>query len=221
MKLNAFYKFVKADLGHEGSWMPETKSRLVQSILKEQKSRAVKDRAVYEELGVRQQTYSSWKAGVVPRPAHYPAIAAFLGNAEEEVAEMAREASESATSILSAMGAARTYGRISDRKNGKWKFDPVNDGRKRIPGGRYAIIIDTKVMEPVFHVGVKAWLDPVRWPQDGDDVLAHSDGFAWIGRFDGMNGGAVQLSRYDGSQVEVKNVEAVHVIVLSERVVSA
>lgn len=201
--------------------MPEVKSRLLQSILKEQKRRAVKDRAVYEELGVRQQTYSSWKAGVVPRPMHYPALAAFLGASEDDVADMAREASESVTGTITTITSARVYGRMSDRKEGKFKFDAFNDGRKRIPEGRYAIVIDTKVMEPVFHVGVKAWLDPSRWPAVGDDVLAHSGGFAWIGRFEGMSNGAVQLSRYDGSQLEVKNVEAVHVIVLSERVVSA
>lgn len=201
--------------------MPEVKSRLLQSILKEQKRRAVKDRAVYEELGVPQQTFSTWKAGVVPRPMHYPAIAAFLGASEDDVADMAREASEAVTGTITTITSARVYGRMSDRKEGKFKFDAFNDGRKRIPEGRYAVVVDTKVMEPVFHVGVKAWLDPARWPAVGDDVLAHSGGFAWIGRFDGMNGGAVQLSRYDGSQVEVKNVEAVHVIVLSERVVSA
>lgn len=198
--------------------MPEIKSRLLQSILKEQKRRGVKDRAVYEELGVPQQTYSTWKAGVIPRPRQYPAIAGFLGVPEEDVAEMAREAAETSPASTP-ITIARTYGRMSDRKEGKFKFDPVNDGRKRIPEGRYAIIVDTKVMEPVFHVGVKVWLDPSRWPSPGDDVLAHSGGFAWIGRFEGMSNGAVQLSRYDGSQVEVKNVEAVHVIVLSERVV--
>lgn len=74
--------------------MPEVKSRLLQSILKEQKRRAVKDRAVYEELGVPQQTFSTWKAGVIPRPRQFPAIAAFLGVSEEDVAEMAREAAE-------------------------------------------------------------------------------------------------------------------------------
>ncbi len=201
--------------------MPEIKSRLLLALLKEQKQRAVKDRAVYEELGVRQQTYSSWKAGVVPRPMHYPALAAFLGASEDDVADMAREASEAVTGTITTITSARVYGRMSDRREGKFKFDAFNEGRKRIPEGRYAVVVDTKVMEPVFHVGVKAWLDPARWPAVGDDVLAHSGGFAWIGRFDGMNGGAVQLSRYDGSQVEVKNVEAVHVIVLSERVVSA
>ncbi|WP_421446314.1 hypothetical protein [Agrobacterium tumefaciens] len=200
--------------------MPEIKSRLLQSILKEQKRRGVKDRAVYEELGVPQQTYSTWKAGVIPRPRQYPAIAGFLGVPEEDVADMAREAAETSPASTP-ITIARTYGRMSDRKEGKFKFDPVNDGRKRIPEGRYAIIVDTKVMEPVFHVGVKAWLDPSRWPSPGDDVLAHSGGFAWIGRFEGMSNGAVQLSRYDGSQLEVKNVEAVHVIVLSERVVTA
>lgn len=199
--------------------MPEIKSRLLQSILKEQKRRAVKDRAVYEELGVPQQTYSTWKAGVIPRPRQFPAIAAFLGVPEDDVADMAREASEAVSGTITTITSARVYGRMSDRKAGKFKFDPINDGRKRIPEGRYAVVVDTKVMEPVFHVGVKAWLDPSRWPAVGDDVLAHSGGFAWIGRFEGMSNGAVQLGRYDGSRLEVKNVEAVHVIVLSERVV--
>ena len=152
---------------------------------------------------------------------HYPSIAAFLGVSEDDVADMAREASEAVTGTITTITGARVYGRMSDRREGKFKFDAFNDGRKRIPEGRYAVVVDTKVMEPVFHVGVKAWLDPSRWPAAGDDVLAHSGGFAWIGRFEGMSNGAVQLSRYDGSQLEVKNVEAVHVIVLSERVVTA
>ena len=202
--------------------MPEKKSRLSLAILAEQKRRGFKDKEAYEAIDVKQQTYSSWKRGVVPRPNMYPAIAAFLGVTEERVAELANEAQQIENpNKLSAFATARVYGTMSDRKEGKWKFPPVNDGRKRIPEGRYALVVDTKVMEPVFHVGVKAWLDPSRWPAAGDDVLAHSGGFAWIGRFEGMTNGAVQLSRYDGSQLEVKNVEAVHVIVLSERVVTA
>ncbi|WP_284777114.1 hypothetical protein [Agrobacterium sp. lyk4-40-TYG-31] len=202
--------------------MPEVKSQLLQSILKEQKRRGVKDRAVYEELGVPQQTFSTWKRGAVPRPVIYPKIAAFLGIPETEVADMAREASQAESpNKISGFVAARVYGSMSDRKDGKWKFQPINDGRKRIPEGRYAIVIDTKIMEPIFHVGVKAWLDPSRWPSPGDDVMAHSGGYAWIGRFESMSNGGVQLARYNGAPVEVKNVEAIHVIILSERVVTA
>lgn len=200
--------------------MPEKKSRLSQMILAEQKKREFKDKQAYEALDVKQQTYSSWKRGVVPRPAMYPAIAAFLGIDEDRVAELAAEAAQVENpNKLSAFATTRVYGTMSDRKEGKWKFPPVNDGRKRIPEGRYALIVDTKIMEPVFRVGTKIWIDPSRWPQAGDDVIVHSGGFGWIGTFVELSGGKASVTRYGGGSLAVDNVEAIHVVVLCERVV--
>lgn len=199
--------------------MPEKKSRLSQMIIAAQKKRDFKDKQAYEFLGVKQQTYSSWKRGVVPRPAMYPSLAAFLDVTEEKVAELAQEATEVENpNRLSMFASVRVYGAMSDRKEGKWKFQPVNDGRKRIPEGRYALVVDTKIMEPVFHVGTKVWLDPSRWPQQGDDVVVHSGGLGWIGTFVSMSEGKASITRYAGDPLMVENVEAIHVIVLSERV---
>ncbi|KIQ05061.1 hypothetical protein RU07_02360 [Agrobacterium tumefaciens] len=189
-------------------------------IVAEQKKREFKDKQAYEALDVKQQTYSSWKRGVVPRPGMYPSIAAFLGVDESVVAELAQQAAQvENANKLSAFVTARVYGTMSDRKEGKWKFQPINDGRKRIPEGRYALIVDTKIMEPVFRVGTKIWLDPSRWPQQGDDVIVHTGGMGWIGTFDSLEGKKASLTRYGGGSLSVDNVEAIHVIVLSERVV--
>ena len=199
--------------------MPEKKSRLSQMIVAEQKKREFKDKQAYEALDVKQQTYSSWKRGVVPRPAMYPSIAAFLGVDESVVAELAQQAAQVENlNKLSAFVTARVYGTMSDRKEGKWKFQPINDGRKRIPEGRYALIVDTKIMEPVFRVGTKIWLDPSRWPQQGDDVVVHAGGMGWIGTFDSLENKKTTITRYGGASLSVDNVEAIHVIVLSERV---
>lgn len=200
--------------------MPEKKSRLSQMIVAEQKKRDFKDKQAYEALDVKQQTYSSWKRGVVPRPAMYAGIAAFLGVDESVVAELAQKAAQVENpNKLSAFVTARVYGTMSDRKEGKWKFQPINDGRKRIPEGRYALIVDTKIMEPVFRVGTKIWLDPSRWPQQGDDVIVHGGGMGWIGTFVSLEGKKASITRYGGGPLVVENVEAIHVIVLSERVV--
>lgn len=194
--------------------MPEKKTILAKMLIDEQKARGMTDREVAAELGVLQQTYSTWKANRVPRDKAHDAIAAFLRVSSARVAELADEASVPDETHLSAYASARVYGRVSDRKEGKFKFDT---SRKKVPEGRYAIVVDTKVMEPAFRVGLKAWLDPSVWPKVGDDVIAHSRGVGWIGRLAEL-GTVVRLERYSGEPVEVKDVDAVHVIVLAERV---
>ncbi|NZD50499.1 hypothetical protein H0Z56_11950 [Rhizobium leguminosarum] len=188
----------------------------------EQIKRGQTDREVAENHGWLQQTFSRWKLGSLPRQHMFASIAAFLGTDDAAVRELVMEAQESSSSTklpsVAAFGPARVYGRVTDRKDGKYVFDAFNKGRKRIPDGRYAIMIDTKIMEPALPVGTKAWLDPAIWPAPGNEVLAHAKGgAAWIGRLVGVSGLTAEIER-GGSTMTVRDVEAVHVIVLSERV---
>ena len=195
--------------------MPEKKTRLAQMLIDEQKKRGWTDRAASADIGVLQQTYSNWKAGTIPRDNAHAGIAKFLGISIAELDELIEEAAAAPEEIsISAYSSARTYGRMSDRKEGKFKFDT---SRKAVPEGRYAVIVDTKIMEPAFRTGCKVWLDPGIWPRVGDDVVVHSNGVGWIGQLEAL-GETVKLARYNGEPTVVKNVDAVHVIVLAERV---
>lgn len=199
--------------------MPEKKSRLSQLIINEQKTRGLNERECATELGVLQQTYSTWKAGRVPREKVWPALAAFLHISEDALKELIDEVSEAPSSgklpALSVYTHARTYGRMADRKEAKLKFDT---SRKTVPEGRYAVIVDTKIMEPALPVGCKAWLDPGIWPKPGNDVVAHARGNGWIGRLVSLENGNATLHRFGADPVEIADVDAVHVIVLSERI---
>ncbi|TCR07219.1 S24 family peptidase [Neorhizobium sp. JUb45] len=198
--------------------MPEKKSRFAQMLIDKQRERNLTDRETAGELGEQQQTFSTWKRYSLPRLPR-PKLASFLNISEEKLAEFVEEARHAAVdgkiAPLTAFAKASTYGRVSDRKDGKFKFDST---RKAVPDGRYAVIVDTKLMEPVFKVGCKVWLDPTVWPKPGNDVIAHSrGGLAWIGRLEEL-GETARLSRYAGDPVTVSDLTAVHVIVLAERV---
>ncbi|MBB5664788.1 hypothetical protein GGE68_002985 [Rhizobium leguminosarum] len=199
-----------------------SRTRFAQMLAAEQIKRGQTDREVAENHGWLQQTFSRWKLGSLPRQHMFASIASFLETDENAVREMVEEAQESAASTklpnVAAFNAARVYGRVTDRKDGKYVFDAFNKGRKRIPDGRYAILIDTKIMEPALPVGTRAWLDPAIWPSPGNEVLAHAKGgAAWIGRLVGVSGTSAEIER-GGSTMTVRDVEGVHVIVLSERV---
>lgn len=197
-------------------------SRLSQMLIAEQARRGQTDREAAAEMEVLQQTFSAWKSGSIPRPNKYDVVASWLRIAPNEMIELVDETREGASDArlpkLSAYNTARTYGRISDRKEGKYKFDPVNAGRKRVPEGRYAVTIDTKVMEPALIVGTKAWLDPGIWPRPGNEVMVHAKGgFAWLGRLVSFADGKAVIENSAG-QHAVDNVEAVHAVVLAERI---
>lgn len=192
--------------------MPEKKTRLARMLVAKQKELGWTDMAISSQLGVLQQTYSSWKRGGVPRTP--PAgLAAFLGVTDDALLTMMKEARESSEGTAIPV-AARVYGRISDRKTGKFKFDT---SRKALPEGRYAVVIDTKVMEPALLVGTKAWLDPSVSPKIGHEVLVHQRGIAWLGRLAEF-GETVRLDRHNAPPIEVRDVVAVHVVIASERV---
>ncbi|NKJ03097.1 hypothetical protein [Rhizobium sp. SG741] len=197
-------------------------SRFAQMLLNEQTRRGLTDREIAEKHNWLQQTFSRWKMGSLPRPHMYASIANFLQIDTAIIRELVDEAkSSTGSSKLPKVGAfstARAYGKVVDRKDGKYAFEAFNQGRKRIPEGRYAISIDTKVMEPALLVGTKAWIDPAVWPKPGNEVIVHAkSGAAWIGRLVSVADGQATLERLSAGTMTVRDVEAVHVIVLSER----
>lgn len=195
-------------------------SRLSQMLLNEQARRGLSDREAALDMGVLQQTFSAWKGGSTPRPNRYAVVAKWLGISLDMMQELAEEAKVSTGNTI--LPKAREYGRVSDRKEGKFKFDPVNAGRKRIPEGRYIVAVDTKVMEPALLVGTKIWLDPSIWPQPGNDVMVYAKGgIAWLGRLEALSDEVAEISQYAYEEkLSIKDVQAVHVVVLAARIKS-
>ncbi|WP_312412045.1 hypothetical protein [Shinella sp.] len=203
-------------------------TKLSEAISNRQKDLRITDAVSAEQVSalygeqVKQQTFSTWKSGVVPRAKYWPALAAWTGLSEERFAEIANEAmaalATSSTPYFVGMSKAAEHGKIADRKDGKYRFEPYKMGRKRIPEGRYTMSVDTKVMEPVFHVGTQIWVDPAKPPAPGNEVVVHSGGFGWIGALDTWDGRNATLLRANSDPVTVQNVEAIHVIVLSSRI---
>lgn len=197
-------------------------SRLSHMIAHEQTSRGLTDREASGEIGVLQQTYSSWKGGVVPRTNKQGALAAWLRISPDMMQELVEEAATSTGNTklpkLAAYNTARTYGKVADRKTGRYKFEAFNVGRKRVPEGRYAVEVATNVMEPALLYGTKIWLDPGIWPQAGHEVMVHAKGgTGWLGKLVDTGGNRAVVENASG-QVDVDNVEAIHVVVLAERV---
>lgn len=200
--------------------MPPSKSRFAQMLAAEQIKRGLTDREVATQYDWVQQTFNRWKMGSLPRQHMFASIGAFLGISTEAVAELVEEAGQTTgnTKLAAAYGGVKIYGKVTDRKAGKYAFEAFNQGRKRIPEGRYAILIDTKVMEPALPVGTKAWLDPAIWPKPGNEVMVHAKGgVAWLGRLVGLVADRAEIQT-DGKEMTIRDVEAVHVIVLSERI---
>lgn len=194
-------------------------SRLSQMIATEQRSRGQTDREICEPRGWLQQTFSKWKHGTIPRLPTHESLADFLGITRDELDELIGESRTSTGSTpLAALGRAPTYGKVSDRKTGKYRFAPHNDGRWVVPEGRHSIMVDTKVMEPALLVGTKAWLDPGVWPAVGHEVMVFGKaGNAWLGRLAALEGSRAEIENTAGRLVII-DVQAVHVVVLSERV---
>lgn len=194
-------------------------SKFAQMLTAEQTRRELTDREVAEENGWLQQTFSRWKLGGLPRRHTYASIARFLSIDEDAVSELVDEAQSAAPAKqVGVFNTASVHGVISDRKEGKYKFPPPTFAGKNIPNGRYAILIDTKIMEPALLVGTKAWLDPSVWPQPGNEVMVHTkSGSAWLGRLVAIDGGTATIDRAAG-QLAIHDVRAVHVVVLAERV---
>jgi transcriptional regulator with XRE-family HTH domain len=200
--------------------MAISKTELAQAVLDRQEELAITESAAAKMCGASQQTFSAWKRGSIPRPLTRAALAEFLGISKDEMKRLITAAEASAASEklprLGSFSTSSEYGRMVDRKDGKYKFDT---SRKAVPEGRYAISIDTKVMEPRLRVGTKAWIDPSVFARPGDEVVVHvNGGFSWIGVLESYETGHAMISRPDGSKKELTNVAAVHTIVLAERI---
>jgi len=192
-------------------------SRLSQTLAHEQKRREMSEKALSKEYGWQQQSFSQWKTGTIPRAQWFGKLADFLRISPDMVEELVAEAKVSTgkTKIPKALDLARAYprGKVSDRKAGKFRFDEV-------PSARYSVSVDTIVMEPAFLVGKTAWVDPSLWAKPGNDVLVYGKGgVAWIGKLESFTADKAEISQYafEGN-VTITGVQAIHVIVLSERV---
>ena len=182
------------------------------------------DRAVAAELSaihgksISQQTYNAWKKGRVPTDAYATTLAQWLDLPVEDVAaamETDRAAGgPSRVSAFTSLAYVAERGKIADRKDGKYRFA----GRRPVPEGRYVMQVDTKVMEPIFHVGTQIWLDPALMARPGNEVVVHSDGFGWLGVLQEWNGTAAKIDRPGAGPLEIKGVDAIHVVILSSRV---
>jgi hypothetical protein len=178
-------------------------SRFSQMLIEEMKAREVSESVVATEFGWTKQAFNTWKNGVMPRKQWFGPLSRFLHISIDDVESITNEARVGIASGL--------VGRVTDRKDGRFHFDGI-------PSDRYAFSVDTKIMEPALVLGAKAWAQPGVWPQIGNEVIAHArGGSAWIGRLSGMENGAAILNRHAAPEITVRDVQAVHVIVLSER----
>lgn len=193
-------------------------TRLSQAITKRQAELGLTDRAATAEIAaiaghdVLQQTYSTWKRGTVPRPPMHAPLAEWLGIDIASLETLVDEAQDEEPAVnLAALANVRQYGKIADRKAGKYRFGA---GRQRVPAGRYKMRVDTKIMEPMLPVGATIWLDPMVPPQVGHDVVVHAAGFGWIGTLESWDAAGARLA---GGEL-IADVEAIHVIVLASRI---
>lgn len=203
--------------------MVKKKTRLALMLSDRQKALKLTDRAVGEKYGWMQQTFNSWKRGTIPRDDVRDALAAFLDVPRAEVDQLAEEAKARAatTSDVAAFDSAQEKGKVSDRQKGKFKFEPAMSGYgpNYVPYGRYAVRVDTNVMEPALLYGCRVWVDSRHFPKPGNEVFVHAGrGVAWIGRLVSIAGDTARLQQY--GQVEPFDVpfEAIHTIVLAERI---
>jgi len=183
-------------------------SRLTQMLDRTYKASGLSTIQIGKKFGWSQQSFYNWMQGSIPRPQMFGPIADFLGISLDMVEELVDEAKASTGNTKIPPLA---LGKVTDRKDGRFHFGDV-------PVGRYAFRVDTKIMEPSLIMGGLAWAQWGGWPQPGNEVLVHAGGSAWIGTFVGVDNGVATIDRATGRR-EIKNVEAVHVVVLSERVV--
>jgi hypothetical protein len=188
-------------------------SRFSDMLVAEIKRREISESVAAAEFGWTKQAFNTWKNGVLPRQQWYGPLSRFLNVELDEVDSLIEEA-RTATEPPEP-----TAGRVTDRKDGRFHFDGI-------PSTRYAFSVDTRVMEPALVLGAKAWAQPGVWPHVGNDVVVHAKGgSAWIGQLSALDGDTATLKRHaagsTGGELTVRDVLAVHVIVLSERVAGA
>ncbi|NTG85820.1 XRE family transcriptional regulator [Agrobacterium rhizogenes] len=182
-----------------------------QMLIEEIKAREVSESAIADEFGWTKQAFNTWKNGVLPRQQWFGPLSRFLRIPIGEVETLLKDARAGTGKHASPKDDTPTLGRVTDRKDGRFHFDGI-------PSTRYAFAVDTRVMEPALVLGAKAWAQPGVWPQTGNDVVVHArGGSAWIGQLENVGDGTATLKRHSGTVLTVRDVQAVHVIVLSER----
>lgn len=199
-------------------------NKISQKLSEKQIALAAVDRTVAAELSkihgkeISQQTYNAWKKGRVPTDPYATTLAKWLDLPVDEVAAtLAADRAAGGPSRVSAftsLAYVAERGKIADRKEGKYRFS----GRRAGPEGRYVMPVDTKVMEPIFRVGTQVWLDPAPMARPGNEVVVHSGGFGWLGILREWNGTTARIERPVAGSLEIKDVDAIHVVILSSRV---
>ena len=203
-------------------------NQISQKLSEKQIALAAVDRTVAAELSkihgahggkaISQQTYHAWKKGRVPTDSYTTTLSRWLDLPVEEIAAMlaADRAAGGPSRIQSftSLAYVAERGKIADRKEGKYRFA----GTRPVPEGRYVMQVDTKVMEPIFHVGTQIWLDPAPMARPGNEVIVHSGGFGWLGVLHEWNGTTAKINRPAAGPLEIKGVDAIHVVILSSRV---
>lgn len=197
---------------------------LAEVLIERQTALGATDRAICEEYGWLQQTYHTWKKGSSPRAPMHESIALFTGLPVEEISRLADEARRAdhragAPKLLIYNG-SREHGEVSDASTGQLYFNDFNVGRRRIPEGRYAIRMDTAVMEPAIRSGTYCWVDQSIWVAAGLEAIVHEDdGIAWVGQVVAIDGGGIELKQYNPSRnFRIERPKAVHAIALSSRI---
>lgn len=201
--------------------MVKKKTRLALMLSDRQKALKLTDRAVGEKYGWMQQTFNSWKRGTIPRDDVRDALAAFLDVPRAEVDALCDVARERTGLDMSTLDSAQEKGKVSDRQKGKFKFEPAMSGYgpNYVPYGRYAVRVDTNVMEPALLYGCRVWVDSRHFPKPGNEVFVHAGrGVAWIGRLVSIAGDTARLQQYGQAEPFDVPFEAIHTIVLAERI---
>ncbi|MEY9198724.1 transcriptional regulator with XRE-family HTH domain [Sinorhizobium fredii] len=164
-------------------------SRLSQMIETEQRRLGKTERQIAAEFGWSQQTFNTWKSGVVPRHRVFAPLARFLRITEDDLAMLVKEASASTGSTKLPDLGSPIIGREHD---GLIVFDEPIGFAKPQTAGCYVVRIG----------GRNSWVNPRLRPIDGNEVVVRSGADGRVGVW--------PLKLGDG--------EEAHVIVLSERV---
>ncbi|AGB71016.1 putative phage protein [Rhizobium tropici CIAT 899] len=157
-------------------------------LLNEQNRRGMTESELGAKYGFSQQAFSSWKAGVVPRPKMYAALAEFLQISVDQMSELADEAKASTgTTKLPNIGAP-LMGRGSSESIIVEQF-AVGFAAPNV-SNCYAVRVD----------GHHLWVDPRITPLPGNTVLIRTKDHAALATW----------------PISVQEDQEVHVVTLAE-----
>ncbi len=135
-------------------------------LLNEQNRRGMTESELGARYGFSQQAFSSWKAGVVPRPKMYAALAEFLQISVDQISELADEAKASTGSTRLPNLGAPLMGRGSNDSIVIEQF-AIGFAAPNI-SNCYAVRVD----------GHHLWIDPRLTPVPGNTVLVKTKNHA-------------------------------------------